>query len=181
MKPLRKPVFLAAGAYTMSMGTGRKEFDPKKSRPGLEHYINEAVRAVLAQIPNPDLVEEGVIANFMAARFNRQGNLASLLAAAHPALRYKPMVRVEGACGTGGLGLATGIKTVLAEAADVVLVVGVEVQNTVKAIYGADILAGAGHYASERKAGHAYFFPNKFSERAGAYYERYGAERTRKA
>lgn len=181
MKPLRKPVFLAAGAYTMSMGTGRKEFDPKKSRPGLEHYINEAVRAVLAQIPNPDLVEEGVIANFMAARFNRQGNLASLLAAAHPALRYKPMVRVEGACGTGGLGLATGIKTVLAEAADVVLVLGVEVQNTVKAIYGADILAGAGHYASERKAGHAYFFPNKFSERAGAYYERYGAERTRKA
>ncbi|HPS78711.1 MAG TPA: hypothetical protein PLS53_11195 [Thermoanaerobaculaceae bacterium] len=181
MKPLRKPVFLAAGAYTMSMGTGRKEFDPKKSRPGLEYYINEAVRAVLAQIPNPDVVDEGVIANFMAARFNRQGNLASLLAAAHPALRYKPMVRVEGACGTGGLGLATGIKTVLAEAADVVLVLGVEVQNTVKAIYGADILAGAGHYASERKVGHAYFFPNKFSERAGAYYERYGAERTRKA
>ncbi len=58
--------------------------------------------------------------------------------------------------------------------AEVVLVIGVEVQNTVKAVYGADILAGAGHYAGERKEGHAYFFPNKFSERAGAYGEQGG-------
>jgi acetyl-CoA C-acetyltransferase/acetyl-CoA acyltransferase len=64
--------------------------------------------------------------------------------------------------------------------ADVVLVVGVEVQNTVKAIYGADILAAAG-WAKDRKAGHAYFFPGKFSDRAGAYYEKYGREKTRKA
>ncbi len=68
----------------------------------------------------------------------------------------------------------------LAETADVVLAVGVEVQNTVKAIYGADILATAG-WAPERKAGHAYFFPGKFSDRAGAYFEKYGRERTRKA
>ena len=58
--------------------------------------------------------------------------------------------------------------------ADAVLVIGVEVQNTVKAIYGADILAGAGHYSRERKNGHVYFFPNLFSDRAGAYYEKYG-------
>jgi acetyl-CoA C-acetyltransferase len=90
-------------------------------------------------------------------------------------------VRVEGACGSGGLGIATGIKSVLSGLAETVLVVGVEVQNTVKAIYGADILAGAGHYAAERKTGHAYFFPAKFSDRAGAYFERYGHERTRKA
>jgi hypothetical protein len=38
----------------------------------------------------------------------------------------------------------------------VVLAVGVEVQNTVIAIYGADILAGAGWF-QERKSGHAYF------------------------
>jgi len=56
---------------------------------------------------------------------------------------------------------------------------GVEVQNTVKAIYGADILAGAGHF-SERKTGHAYFFPGKFSDRAGAYYEKFGRDYARK-
>jgi acetyl-CoA C-acetyltransferase/acetyl-CoA acyltransferase len=61
-----------------------------------------------------------------------------------------------------------------------VLVIGVEVQNTVKAIYGADILAGAGWF-QERKNGHAYFFPGEFSDRAGAYFQKYGREKTRKA
>jgi acetyl-CoA C-acetyltransferase/acetyl-CoA acyltransferase len=95
-------------------------------------------------------------------------------------LRGKPAIRVEGACATGALALMTGIKSVLAETAEVVLVIGVEVQNTVKAIYGADILAGAGWY-KDRKEGHAYFFPGQFSDRAGAYYEKYGRDKTRKA
>ena len=37
----RKKVYAAAGTYTISLGTGRKEFHPKKPRPGLEHYIQE--------------------------------------------------------------------------------------------------------------------------------------------
>jgi acetyl-CoA C-acetyltransferase/acetyl-CoA acyltransferase len=178
---LRKKVYVAAGHYTVSMGTGRKEFDPRKPRPGLEHYIQEAGRGVLAQIPDPALVDECVISNFMAARFNRQGNLAALMPTIHPALEYKPSTRVEGACGSGGLGVLTGMKSVLADLADVVLVLGVEVQNTVKAIYGADILAGAGHYASQRKGGHAYFFPAFFSDRAGAAFRKYGPEKVRGA
>ena len=54
-----------------------------------------------------------------------------------------------------------------------------ELQNSVKAIYGADILAGAGHYSRERKNGHAFFFPSLFSDRAGAYYARHGKEESR--
>jgi acetyl-CoA C-acetyltransferase/acetyl-CoA acyltransferase len=178
---LRKKVYIAAGYYTVSMGTGRKEFDPRKPRPGLEPYILEAGRGVLAQIPDPALVDECVISNFMAARFNRQGNLAALMPSIDPALVYKPSTRVEGACGSGGLGVLTGMKSVLADLADVVLVLGVEVQNTVKAIYGADILAGAGHYASQRKDGHAYFFPAFFSDRAGAAFQKYGQPKVRGA
>lgn len=181
MNKLRKPVYLAAGAYTVSLGSGRKEFDPKKARPGIEWYIQEAGKLCLSQINQPENIDEGVIGNFMAARFNKQGHLAAFLPSIHPALQYKPMVRVEGACCSGGLAMATGIKNVLADMADTVLVVGVEVQNTVKAIYGADILAGAGHYAGERKSGHAYFFPSKFSERAGAYFAKYGKDKTRQA
>jgi acetyl-CoA C-acetyltransferase/acetyl-CoA acyltransferase len=105
----------------------------------------------------------------MAARFNHQGHLGAMFALVHPSFEYKPSTRVEGACCSGGLSLTTAIKSVLSEQSDVVLSLGVEVQNTVKAIYGADILAGAGHYAGERKNGHAYFFPAKFSDRAGAY------------
>lgn len=181
MKRMPKPLYLAAGAYTVSLGTGRPEFSPRKPRPGLEHYIREAGKAALAQIEDAANIDEGVIGNFMAARFNRQGHLGSLMTIAHPALEYKPMIRVEGACASGGLALATAIKSVLSGLAENVLVMGVEVQNTVKAVYGADILAGAGWYAGERKQGGTYFFPEKFSQRAGAYGAKYGVERTRQA
>jgi acetyl-CoA acetyltransferase len=180
MNKLRRKVYLAAGFNTMSMGTGRKEFNPKKPRPGLEHYIREAGRGVLERVGGPGNVDEGVIGNFMAARFNNQGNLAALIPAIDEGLQWKPCTRVEGACCSGALALVAGIKSVLAETADTVLTVGVEVQNTVKAIYGADILATAG-WSQERKAGHAYFFPGKFSDRAGAYFEKYGRDRTRQA
>jgi acetyl-CoA C-acetyltransferase/acetyl-CoA acyltransferase len=181
MKSMTRPVFLAAGAYTVSLGTGRQEFNPRTPRPGLEHYIKAAGQATLSQVGDPHLVDEGVIGNFMAARFNRQGHLGSLMTIVHPALEYKPGIRVEGACASGGLALATGIKSVLSGMADAVLVMGVEVQNTVKAIYCADFLAGAGWYEGERKDGHTYFFPGKFSDRAGAYAAKIGPERARSA
>ena len=181
MRSLRKPVYLAAGASTLSLGTGRPEFSPRTARPGLEHYLKLAGQACLAQVADPQLIDESVVGNFMAARFNRQGHLGSLVTLIHPALEYKPALRVEGACASGGLALATGIKSVLSGLAEAVLVLGVEVQNTVKAIYGADYLAGAGWYAGERKAGHAYFFPGKFSLRAGAYAARIGPEKARAA
>ena len=181
MKALRRRVFVTAGSNTISLGSGRKEFNPKKPRPGLEHYIREAGQGALAQVSGPDAIDEGVISNFMAARFNRQGNLAAMMPMVDPRLEYKPLVRVEGACGSGGLALATAAKFVLAETAETVLAVGVEVQNTVKAVYGADILGGAGHYASQRKCGHAYFFPGKFSDRACAAYKEFGYDRVREA
>lgn len=181
MKNNRRRVFMTAGCQTVAMGTGRKEFHPKKPRPGLEEYIREAGQGVLKQIGGGQNVDEGVISNFMAGRFNKQGNLAALIPYVDESLRWKPCCRVEGACGSGGLGLMTGIKSVLAETAEVALIIGVEVQNTVKAIYGADILAGAGWFRGERKAGHAYFFPALFSDRASAYFQKYGREKTRRA
>jgi len=180
MKKLRKKIYGCAASHTVYLGPGRKEFHPKKPRPGIEHYVFEAGRESLEQVANPNAIDQGVIGNFMAARFCRQGHLAALLPAVHEALLHKPCTRVEGACGSGGLAVSTAANALLADQADAVLVVGVEVQNTVKAMYGADILAGAGHYSRERKNGHVFFFPNLFSDRAGAYYERYGAEDARK-
>ncbi len=182
MKSLTKSVFLTAGYNTVFLGSGRKEFHPKKPRPGLEHYIVEAGKGAIAQIHNQaEAIDEGVISNFMAARFNRQGNLAAFFPAIDPALLYKPSSRVEGACGSGGLGVYTAAKSVLSGVSDVVLAIGVEVQNSVKAVYGADFLAGAGYYDGERKEGHAHFFPDKFSQRAGACFKKYGPEKMRSA
>ena len=177
---LRKKVYMVAGYNTISMGTGRKEFNPKKERPGLEEYLKEAGQAVLKQIGGAANVDECVVGNFIASRFNKQANLAGFFPYIDEGLRYKPAVRVEGACATGALALIAGIKSVLAETAEVALVIGVEVQNTVKAIYGADILAAAGWFR-ERKDGHSYFFPGKFSDRAGVYFEKYGRDKTRQA
>ena len=175
---MRRKIYMAAGANTIAMGTGRKEFNPKKERPGLEYYISEAGKGVLAQLSNPEAIDETVIGNFMSARFNKQAHLGGFAATIHPALQFKPSHSVEGACASGGLALMSGIRSVLAETADAVLALGVEVQNTVKAIYGADILAGAGWF-SKRKQGHAYFFPGQFSDRAGVYYQRYGFDYAR--
>jgi len=175
----RKKIYACAGFNTVSLGTGRKEFHPKKTRPGIEHYIKTAGLGAIEQIRNPENIDEGVIGNFMAARFNRQGNLEGFFPYVHPTFQYKPCVRVEGACDSGGLSVVVSIKTILADLADVVLAIGVEVQNSVKAVYGADILAGAGWYAGQRKEGHAYFFPDQFSKRAGACFEKFGKEKIR--
>jgi acetyl-CoA C-acetyltransferase/acetyl-CoA acyltransferase len=179
MNKLRRKVYMTAGYNTVSLGTGRREFHPKKPRPGIEHYISEAGKGVLERIGGPEHVDESVIGNFMAARFNKQANLPGFVPMIDEKLQWKPAISVEGACGSGGLALMYGIRSVLAETAEVVLTLGVEVQNTVKAIYGADILAGAGWY-QRRKQGHAYFFPGQFSDRAGAYYEKYGYDKARK-
>jgi len=179
MKKLRKRIFATAGYYTMSLGSGRKEFKPKEPRPGIEHYIKEAGTGAIAQINDPANIDEGVITNFMMARYCRQGNRPGFFPMIDPAFMYKPATGVEGACGSGGLGLTVACKTILADVADTVLVIGVEVQNTVKAVYGADYLAGAGWYSGERKKGHAHFFPSQFSDRAGACFEKFGKDKFR--
>jgi acetyl-CoA C-acetyltransferase/acetyl-CoA acyltransferase len=179
MKKMNRKIYMAAGYNTISMGTGRKEFNPKKERPGLEQYISEAGKGTLAQVGGARNIDESVIGNFMASRFNKQGHLAGFIPMIDEGLNFKPSIRVEAACASGGMALITGIKSVLA-GADAVLALGVEVQNTMKAIYVADVLAGAGWF-QKRKDGHAYFFPGQFSDRAGAYFEKYGREKTRKA
>jgi len=181
MSFFRKKIYATAGFNTIALGSGRKEFHPKKPRPGIEHYIKEAGLGAINQIKNPENIDEGVIGNFVAERFCHQGNLSGFFPMVHPTFQYKPCIRVEGACDSGGLALVTGLKTILAELADVVLCVGVEVQNSVKAVYGADYLAVAGWYSGERKQGHAHFFPEQFSQRAGAYFKKFGKEQTRAA
>jgi acetyl-CoA C-acetyltransferase/acetyl-CoA acyltransferase len=177
---MKRKIYMTAGYNTISLGTGRKEFHPKKPRPGIEHYIKEAGQETLKMINGAKNVDEGVVGNFIASRFVKQAHLGAFMPMIDEGLRYKPSLRVEGACASGGLSLISGIKSVLSESADVVLSLGVEVQNSVKAIYGADILAGAGWF-QDRKDGHAYFFPGQFSNRAGAYFEKYGREKARKA
>ncbi|MFA6916946.1 MAG: 3-ketoacyl-CoA thiolase [Parachlamydiales bacterium] len=180
MRPLRKRVFAAAGYTTIFMGSGRPEFKPGTTVP-MEVYLLEAAQGSLSQLQSGTEIDEGVIGSFMSGRFLNQANLPGFLPFVVPSLLNKPCVGVEGACGTGGKAILTGVKTILAETSDLTFVTAFEIQNTMKALYGADVLAGAGHYSRQRKNGHAYFFPGLFSDRAGAYLEKYDAEKARNA
>jgi len=180
MSEFRKKVFVAAGYTTTFFGSGRKEFDPRKPMRTFEEYLLETAQGTCDQVDNPDF-DEGVLGSFMPGRFIKQANLPGFLPFMVASLAGKPCVGVEGACGTGGRAIASAVRSVLSDLADAVFVAGFEIQNSVKAVYGADILAGAAYYNQERKKGHAFFFPSIFGERAGAYYEKYGYDRTREA
>lgn len=178
MRTMKKQVFAAAGYNTTYLGPGRKEFNPK-NMPAYETYLKETAEGTASQAANL-VVDEGVLGSFMPGRFLNQANLPGFLPYMLPALDEKPCLGVEGACATGSKAVAAGIKSVLSELADTVFVAGFEIQNSIKPIYGADVLAGAAYYRKERKEGHAFFFPALFAKRAAAYYDKFGYENTRK-
>lgn len=178
MEGLRKKVYAAAGYNTIFMGSGRKEFDPSQPLRPFQDYLKEAAEGTSGQMANPQF-DEGVIGSFMSGRFLKQGNLPGFLPFMSPSLQGKACTAVEGACGTGGRAIALAVRSILSELSDSVLVAGFEMQNSVKAVYGADILAGAAYYQKERKEGHSFFFPGIFAMRAGAYFEKFGEDNVR--
>jgi acetyl-CoA C-acetyltransferase len=180
MKKLRKKIYTAAGYNTAYCGSGSKDFDPTKPMRSFEEYLKETAEGTSAQVAHPEF-DEGVIGSFMSGRFLKQANLPAFLPFMVPSLKGKPCTGVEGACGTGGRAIATAALTILSDMADAVFVAGFEMQNKMKSVYGADVLAGAAYYNKERKGGQAHFFPGIFSERAGAYYEKFGYDPTRQA
>lgn len=178
--PFAKPIYAVAGYKTVFMGPGRPEFKPEDSAASFETIIKETADGTMAQVPHRH-IDEGVIGSFMAARFINQANLPGFLPFMVPELLYKPCFGVEGACGTGGRAIGVAIRSLLSGLADTVFVSAFEIQNTMKALYGADVLAGAAYYNGERKEGEAFFFPGIFSNRAVQYMEKYGKEKTREA
>lgn len=180
MKKFRKRIFVTAGYNTVYFGSGRPDFDPSKPMRSFEEYLLETAQGTLEKLPEKR-IDEGMIGSFMSSRFLKQANLPAFLPFMVPELEGKACTAIEGACGTGGRLIAMAVRSILSDLSEVVFVSGFEMQNTVKAVYGADILAGAGYYAKERKKGGAFFFPHLFANRAGAYFEKYGEEKARQA
>lgn len=180
MKKFRKKIYAAAGYNTIFFGSGHKDFNPNKPMRTFDQYLAETAKGTCDQVKNSDF-DEGILGSFMSGRFIKQANLPGFLPYMVSSLYGKPCTGIEGACGTGGRAIAIAVRSILSDLADSVFVAGFEMQNTMKAVYGADVLAGAAFYQKERKGGHAFFFPGIFAERAGAYYKKYGYETTRKA
>ena len=119
----------------------------------------------------PDDVDEIVLGHFNAG-FSPQDFTASLVLQADDRLRFKPATRVENACATGSAAVRQGIRAIEANAAKIVLVVGVEQMTTTP---GPDIgknLLKASYLPEEgdTPAG----FAGVFGGIAQAYFQRHG-------
>ncbi len=179
-RAFRKKVYAACGYNTIYFGPGRKEFSKDKPMPPFEGYLKETAEGTLLQMSCKE-IDQGIIGSFMSQKFIDQANLAGFLPFMVKQLLHKPCTGVEGACGTGGRAIAMGISSILSDLSDATFVSGCEFQNSVKSVYGADALAGAGYYRGERKKGDAYFFPGTFARRGLEYVKKYGQGRTREA
>ena len=166
---LPRRAFVVGGHITRFLGSRHPDFIYKKhpdfgvrSNPSLEDYIAEAVSGTLANV-DASVVDKCFIGNFVGELFSSQGHLGAAVIGSHPSLMYKPSMRVEGACASGGLAFACALDSIQA-GSDVALVVGAEVQTTAPARTGGDYLARASHYARER-ALDDFVFPAVFARR----------------
>jgi acetyl-CoA acyltransferase len=181
VKPTRR-VFVLGAAHTPFIGKFHPDFIWKKhpdfgkrENPDLEHYVREPALAAIADAGlQPEDVQKGFVGNFVGELFSNQGHLGSVLAGAHPGLANKGFSRVEGACASGALAVIGGVDAISA-GYDVVLVVGAEVQTTRNAKDGADYLARAAHYKSQRELD-PFTFPALFARRTKAYLEAFSPE-----
>jgi len=178
MKPARR-AFVLGGAHSGFIGKFHPDFiwknHPdygKRTNPTLEEHIKRAVIGALEKTGVPAAaIQKGYVGNFTGELFAKQGHLGAVVAGVHPDLAMKPFARIEGACASGGLALLAGVDA-LSAGYDVVLVTGAEVQTTVNAADGADYLARAAHYATQRSID-PFTFPCLFARRTKAYREKY--------
>ncbi|MCB9675997.1 MAG: hypothetical protein H6737_12815 [Alphaproteobacteria bacterium] len=173
-------VFVIGGHTTPFIGKKHPDFvwkgHPdfgKRENPTLEDYITTAVNGALdATGVEAAAVEKAWIGNFVGELFSNQGHLGAAVVGAHPDLLYKPVMRVEGACASGGLAFASAVDAIRA-GNDVTLVVGAEVQTTASARQGGDFLARASHYARQRSLDD-FTFPALFGWRTKHYFAKFG-------
>jgi acetyl-CoA acyltransferase len=175
--PLRRRAFVVGGHITKFIGARHPDFVHKRhadfgkrENPDLEWYISEAVNGALTNTgTSAENVDKAWIGNFAGELFSSQGHLGAAVAGSNPGLLHKPIMRVEGACASGGLAFASALESIQA-GSDVNLVVGAEVQTTASARVGATYLARASHY--QRQSGlDDFVFPAMFARRIKAWTE----------
>jgi len=178
LKPNRR-VTVAGGAITPFIGKFHPDFIWKKhpdfgqrENPTLEQLLHRVAVGACSDVGiDPELIDRGYVGNFVGELFCNQWHLGSMTAGAHEGFLHTPFTRVEGACASGGLAIAAGVDAIQA-GANLVLVVGAEVQTTHNAKVGADFLARASHYEQERGIDE-FTFPAMFARRTREYCQRF--------
>ena len=143
-------------------------------------HENETVESMVVRVATeamkhagvaPGDVDEIVLGHFNAG-FSPQDFTASLVLQASDDLRFKPALRVENACATGSAAVQSGIRSIEAKQAKIVLVVGVEqMTRTPGPEIGVNLLKAS--YLKE-DAGVQGGFAGVFGQIAASYFQRYG-------
>src|SRR5437773_4931755 len=159
------------------IGAGRTDFKRNFQREGksIRHIILEAGREAIADAGiQPGDIQAGVVGNFASGLFTKQLHLGAFLVEVDPKLRGLPTMHVEAACASGGIAVLTAAQQIMGGLRDVVLVVGAEQQKTMSPAEGADVLAAAADYQTEKAQYGQFMFPSLFGRVAQIYMERYG-------
>ena len=140
----------------------------------------ETVESLIVRVATGALADAGVAASdvdeivlgHFNAGFSAQDFTASLVLQASPDLRFKRATRVENACATGSAAVHQGIKSIAANSARIVLVVGAEQMTTTpSAEIGRNLLKAS--YVRE-EADIESGFAGIFGQIAGLYFQRWG-------
>lgn len=183
MKAQRR-TFIVGGHITPFIGKFHPDFIWKKhpdfgtrENPTIEEHLTTAILGALEDAKTPAaMIEKGYVGNFAGGLFVNQLHMGSMAARAHPDLDGKPFARLEGACASGGLAVVSALESIQA-GYDVVMAAGAEVQTTYNAQHGAEFLARASHYETERSLDKSFAFPAMFARRAKEYCEKYNLPR----
>jgi acetyl-CoA acetyltransferase len=164
------------------IGAGRTDFKRNLRKEGLclQDVIVEAGRAAISDAGlEPAAIEAGVVGNFVAGLYTRQLHLGALLVGIDPGLVGIPTLHTEAACASGSVAVLTAAHWIRGGVYDVVLVVGAEQQKTMSPADGAEVLATAADWNTEKPIYGEHMMPKMFADIAQAYAARYGlAERS---
>ncbi|MGZ5879797.1 MAG: acetyl-CoA acetyltransferase [Croceibacterium sp.] len=140
----------------------------------------ETVESLIVRVANGALADAGIeaqdvdeiVLGHFNAGFSPQDFTASLVLQASPELRFKRAIRVENACATGSAAVHQGLNSIAANAARVVLVVGVEQMTTTPGPEIGKNLLKASYVREEADIEGG--FAGIFGKIAGLYFQRWG-------
>jgi len=143
-------------------------------------HENEDIESLIVKVATDAIHDAGlapadideIFIGTMNAGFVRQEFPSSLALQADPALRFKPVTRVENAYATGSAAIHQGLNSIEAKRARKVLVIGVEKMSEVTGPAVGDILIRAAYLKEE--AGIEGGFAGVFGRIAQMYFQRYG-------
>ena len=143
-------------------------------------HENEDIESLVVKVATDAIRDAGlapadideIFIGTMNGGFVRQEFPSSLVLQADPALRFRPVTRVENACATGSAAIHQGLNSIEAKRARKVLVVGVEKMSEVTGPAVGDILIRASYLKEE--GGIEGGFAGVFGRIAQMYFQRYG-------